>query len=299
MHPVAVSCSRRTLTRAQRSDAAARNVQGLGSVHEVARLAVDLIRDAGSGRRALPPPIRAAIERRGVAIRKPSSSIAGNMPDGNPEAIRGHLLGLASPSGNDDVLTWVVSDWLQDRLDAHAVALDDLRATYPDLYRALFASTLDKAVRIGKRTNIDRARLARLLGDQARFLLVGAAHDRIAHIRRLATSPHGGLFCGFNHWKFAGHDVGGIEQRRADAGVAGAADAAGDVGLARLIASGCGTEVGADQLGGSEARRIVDRRAHSQRGHGTDAGNGHEASTDIVVPHDLAQAALEPSDLAA
>lgn len=205
MRSVVVSYTRRTLTRAQAGDAAARNVQGLGSIHKVARLAVDLIHDAGNGKRALPPTIHAAMERRNVAIGKPLSGIAGSMPDGNPQAIRDYLLALASPTGNDDVLLWVVSDWLQDRLDAHADALDDLRSTHPDLYKALFAPTLHKAIRICKRTNIDRSRLASLLADQARFLLVGAAYDRIAHVQQMATSPYGQHFSGFNEWKFAGH----------------------------------------------------------------------------------------------
>ncbi len=175
MRSVVVSYTRRTLTRAQAGDAAARNVQGLGSIHKVARLAVDLIHDAGNGKRALPPTIHAAMERRNVAIGKPLSGIAGSMPDGNPQAIRDYLLALASPTGNDDVLLWVVSDWLQDRLDAHADALDDLRSTHPDLYKALFAPTLHKA------------------------------NDRIAHVQQMATSPYGQHFSGFNEWKFAGH----------------------------------------------------------------------------------------------
>lgn len=205
MHPLAVSYTRRTFTRAQRCEAAARNVQGYGSIHAVASLALDVIRDAGSGERVLPPAIRGAMELRNVAIRNPLSSISGSAPDGNSEAIREHLLALASPSRNNDVVVWVVDEWLRDRLDAHEKALAELSFNNPKLYNALFEPTLYKAIRIGKRSNIDRPRLVRLLVDQARFVLVAAAHDRIAHVRRMATSPHGGHFSGFNCWKFTGH----------------------------------------------------------------------------------------------
>lgn len=205
MRPFTVSHTRRTLTRVQAAEAAAQNVQRIGDIDTVAKIVADLICGWGTARRTLPSLLGSEVALANLAEQWPISITATPTPGKNAEAIRSWLLAQASPSGNEEVLTWIVSDMLRDRLDAHADALEDLSVKYPELYEAFFKHTLLKALRIGKRADICRERLARLLADHARFVLVGIAHNHIARIRQIATSPFGHHFSGFNHWKSAGH----------------------------------------------------------------------------------------------
>lgn len=200
---------RRVLTRAERATAAARNV-ALFDRHELAQLVAAFILDTGQGSKSLPAPIRAAVELRNAAVRHPLSSLHFGTLPGDYKAIREQLLAIISTEASsvfakDDALFWITSDWLGDRLDAHAEALDELRETHPRIFRALFERQLRLAARLGTQAGIDRSRLKHLLCDHARILLIGMAHDNIAHIRRLAISPHGRHFAGYTVWKSAGH----------------------------------------------------------------------------------------------
>ena len=206
MRPYTESYTRRTLTRAQAAEAAARNVQRIGDIDAVAEVAANLICRSGSVGQKLPPLFRSEIALADLLKRQPIPSTATCIPDQNLEAIREFLLAQVSPSGNDEVSIWIASDFfLGDRLDAHADALENMSVKYPKLYEALFNHSFLKALAIGKRGGIPRQQLARLIADHARFALVGAAHDQIAGIRQIATSPYGHHFSGFNKWKFAGH----------------------------------------------------------------------------------------------
>lgn len=109
------------------------------------------------------------------------------------------------PSDDADVYGCIVAIWLHDRLKHHVEALETLRRKHPAVFRAMFVQGLRTAARYWTKASIAREVLARLLADQARFRLIALAHDSIAHVRRLATNPHGGHFCGFKQWKFAGH----------------------------------------------------------------------------------------------
>ena len=202
MRPLTISYSRRTITRLQAAEAAARNVQRIGDIDTVAEIAADLICHSGMVGQTLSSPFRSEVVLASLTKKRRMSATAACIPDKTPEAIRAYLLAQASPSGNCEVLTWIVNDMLRDRLDEHAKALS---ARQPELYEAFFQPTLFNAVRIGKRPGIGRERLARLLADHARFVLVSDAHDQIARIRQIATSPYGHHFSGFNDWKSAGH----------------------------------------------------------------------------------------------
>ncbi len=121
------------------------------------------------------------------------------------DSIDGYLLGLVSPNKIQQVGSWIASDWLHDRLDDHANALNDLRISHPPVYHAVMGQRLRDAARLGCHAQIKRARLTRLLIDHARILLIDLAHSRIGYIRQLATNPYGRHFAGFTKWKSTGH----------------------------------------------------------------------------------------------
>lgn len=205
MRPTTDSYVRRTLTRAQAAEAAAYNLRGFRNEDALAILAADLICDSGNGHQTLSMAIQNAVTRQNAATLMPLSSAAGLVPEINLAAIEEFLLAILSPSRIEDVEGEAGAQWLGLRVDEHADALHRLGSTHPSLYRALFEPTLEHAVRIGKRSDIDRAQLERLLAEQAKLILIGAAHDRIANLRRIAKNPYGRQFSGFNEWKFAGH----------------------------------------------------------------------------------------------
>lgn len=197
------SFSRLELTRAQAVEGAANNLLPLLSDPAFVSFVAQFIWDTGEGPRNVAPPIRAAAELRKAAIRRPFKNAASIPHD--EASIHACLSTLAVPSDDADVYGCIVEIWLHDRLKHHVQALETLRRKHPAVFRAMFVQDLRTAARHGTKAGMARGLLTRLLADQARFRLIGLAHDTIAHIRRLATNPHGSYFCGFKQWKFAGH----------------------------------------------------------------------------------------------
>ena len=197
------SFSRLELTRAQAVEGAASNLLPLLSDPNFVSLVARFIWDTGNGPRDALLPIQTVAKLRNVAIHRPFKSAA-NIPH-DEASIHACLSTLAVPSDDADIYGCIVDIWLHDRLNHHVQELETLRREHPAVFRSIFVQDLRTAARYGIKAGIVREVLTRLLGDQARFRLIGLAHDGIAHVRRLATNPHGSYFCGFNQWKFAGH----------------------------------------------------------------------------------------------
>ncbi|MBN2973156.1 hypothetical protein JW805_14110 [Roseomonas aeriglobus] len=195
---------RPVLTRDERAKAAASNVVCIDR-RILTETVVNFILDKGSGTKSQPAVIRAAVEERRAAIRRPiSPRISCPLPVGYDE-IRLHLLALISPSRNEHALSWIISTWLGDPLKQHALKLDTLRGRHPRIYQALLAGQLPTAARLAVSAKLDQSRFTRLMCDHARILLIATAHDHIAHIRHLAMRPYGPHFAGNTTWKPAGN----------------------------------------------------------------------------------------------
>ena len=83
------------------------------------------------------------------------------------------------------------------------------------------------------------------------------------------------------------HDVCGIVQQCPQAPVAAFRDAAGVVGLARLVAPRYQTEIGTDVTRSLEAAWIVDGRCEGESGERSDTRDGHEPAASLGRSHQL------------
>jgi hypothetical protein len=205
MRPNTVSSNRRLLTHTQAANAVAENVRALGGVFSVAILIANWICDAGSGSSVQPAELQTATRCRDAALRSTLASNTGFVPERNLKAIEDHLLSIASPERRSAVEEWVLADWIRNRLSDHAEMLYKLSSTHPEVYRAAFGPSVSQTIQLAQRENINPAWVRDPCINQARFVLVASAHYRTRHVRQIATSPYGGLFCGIEDWKSAGH----------------------------------------------------------------------------------------------
>ncbi|MBN2973517.1 hypothetical protein JW805_16040 [Roseomonas aeriglobus] len=197
--------NRRLLTYTQAANAVAENVRALGGVIPVATLIANRICDAGSGPRLQPAEFQAAKQYRDATLRNTLATNTGFVPERNLKAIKDHLFAITSPERKEAVEEWVLADWIHSRLIDHAEMLFKLSSTHPKVYEAAFGPSVNQTIELARRGNVKHAWVRDLCINQARFVLVASAHYRTRHVRQIATSPLGGLFCGIEDWKSAGH----------------------------------------------------------------------------------------------
>ncbi len=205
MYSSPVTSNRRLLTYTQAANAVAENVRALGGVFPVAILIANRICDSGSGPHVQPAEFQAAKRSRDAALRSTLASNIGFVPERNLKAIKDHLLAITSPERKTAVEEWVLADWIHNRLIDHAEMLFTLSSTHPKVYEAAFGPSVNQTIELAQRDDVKHVWLRDLCINQARFVLVASAHYRTRHVRQIATRPHGGLFCGIEDWKSAGH----------------------------------------------------------------------------------------------